>query len=107
MEAKTVSESMQDLADRIRVDEQQFDFYTGGNLVSSINGRIQAQTSTALTENTLQNMANATYEGMARALVESNEDYNPQFNVYVGNDKVYSGFSNYQDNKSNRYGVKV
>ena len=52
-------------------------------------------------------MTNATYEAMSRALIDNNEDYNPQFNVYVGNDKVYSGFSNYQNNESNRYGVKV
>lgn len=107
MEADSVSKSMQDLTDRIRVDQQDFEFYNDGNLVSSINGKINAQTAVALNDNTLQNMTNATYEAMSRALIDNNEDYNPQFNVYIGNDKVYSGFGNYQNNESNRYGVKV
>jgi phage-related protein len=105
--AYAVENSIQDLVNKTRVDMQAFDFYTGADLVSSVNGSISAKTSAALSENSLNSMANATYEGMLRALTENNEDYNPQFNVYVGNDKVYSGYANYQNNESNRYGVKV
>lgn len=107
MEANAVAQSVQDLVNKTRVDMQDFQFYNDSSLASSISGRIQSQTTVALNENTLENMTNATYQGMAKALTENTEDYNPQFNVYVGNDKLYSGYANYQSNESNRYGVKV
>ena len=105
--AWAVENSVQNLVNKTRIDMQDFEFLAGGDFASTVNGKISAQTAVALNDNTLQNMTNATYEGMAKALVENNDDYNPQFNVYVGNDKVYSGFGNYQNNESNRYGVKV
>lgn len=105
--AYAVEDSVQDLVNRTRVDMQDFSFDTGADFVSSINGKIQSQTAVAFNDNTLEEMANATYQGMARALIENNDDYNPYFDIHIGNDKVYSGYGNYKSNESNRYGVKV
>ena len=75
---------------------------SGPELIGNIGNRTAVANSQQITEG----IENATYNAMTRALNNSNGN-NPYFNVYVGNDKVYSGFSNYQDNVSNRYGVKV
>lgn len=105
--AWAVENSVQNLVNKTRIDMQDFEFLAGGDFASTVNGKISAQTAVALNDNTLQNMTNATYEAMSRALIDNNDDYNPQFNVYVGNDKIYSGYANYQNNESNRYGVRV
>lgn len=106
-EAQSVSNSMQKLANRIRIDEKDLNWNTNANLSSEVNKKINAQTAVAFKDNTLDDMANATYSAMSRALFESNEDNQPYVNVYLGNEKLYSGFSNYQNEESNMYGVKI
>ena len=82
-----------------------FDVYSQTDLAAIVSGKINTQTALALANDTAADMANATYDGISRALSENEE--NPIFNVYVGDDKVYSGYGKQQNRDSNMYGVKV
>lgn len=104
-EASVIDESMSGLAERMRLDKTDFDVYSQTDLAAIVSGKINAQTALALANDTATDMANATYDGISRALSENEE--NPIFNVYVGNDKVYSGYGKQQGRDSNMYGVKV
>lgn len=72
-------------------------------------GNIGNRTAVANKDQITDSIATATYNAISRALAEnrSDTDNTPYINVYLGNDKLYSGFGKYQNEESNMYGVKV
>lgn len=77
----------------------------GPELVGNIGRRTAVANQGQITEG----IATATYNAISRALAENrgNNGTNPQVNVYLGNERLYSGYSNYQDEQSNMYGVAL
>ena len=77
----------------------------GPELVGNIGRRTAVANQGQITEG----IATATYNAISRALAENrgNSNTNPQVNVYLGNERLYSGYSNYQDEQSNMYGVAL
>ena len=77
----------------------------GPELVGNIGRRTAVANQGQITEG----IATATYNAISRALAENrgNNGTNPQVNVYLGNERLYSGYSNYQDEQSNMYGVTL
>ena len=73
-------------------------------------GNIGHKTAVANQQQITDGIADATYNAMSRALQENNNSngtMNPQFDVYIGNDKVYSGFGKFRSQESNKYGVTI
>ena len=69
-------------------------------------GRIGNQTAVANNDQITASIAQAAYQAMSQALAENSDNDQP-INVYVGNDKLYSGYAKYQSRASNQYGVSV
>ena len=67
-------------------------------------GSIGNKTAVANNDQITQAIAQATYQAMSQALGE-NSDSDQPINVYIGNEKVYSGYAKYQSQASNQYGV--
>ncbi len=74
-----------------------------------IIGQIGNRTAVANKDQITEGIESATYNAMNRALQQNQrqDNTNPIFKVYVGNDKLYDGYGEYQDNQSNMYGVKI
>lgn len=77
----------------------------GPELVGNIGRRTAVANQGQITEG----IATATYNAISRALAENrgNSNTNPQVNVYLGNERLYSGYGNYQDEQSNMYGITL
>lgn len=78
----------------------------GPELVGNIGNKTAVANQSQITEG----IAEATYNAMSRALQEnngSNGELNPQFDIYIGNEKVYSGFGKHRSQQSNKYGVTM
>ena len=73
-------------------------------------GNIGRKTAVANNDQITEGIAVATYEAFSRALAEnkaSGDDTTPYFNVYVGNDKIYSGYAKQKNRDSNMYGIRI
>lgn len=76
----------------------------GPELVGNIGNRAAVANKDQITEG----IATATYSAVSRALQENNSgnnEINPYFDIYIGNEKVYSGYSKFRSQESNKYGV--
>ena len=69
-------------------------------------GKIGNKAAVANNDQITKSIAQAAYEAMNRALNENNNDNQP-INVYVGNEKLYSGYTKYQSQASNQYGISI
>ena len=81
------------------------DLFFAGEAGPEWVGSLGNQTAVANQDQMTSVLKYAAYEGFTQALRE-----NPQNNktdVYIGNDKVYSGYGNYQRNQANKYGETV
>lgn len=73
----------------------------GPELIGKIGNRAAVANNDQITEG----IARASYEAFSQALRENSSDQNQPINVYVGNDKLYSGYTRYANGQSNMYGV--
>lgn len=107
MEASSVSDSMKELSERIKVDSEGFNSYLNPSFNPNINSDFTSKMQ--MDNDMAQGFEEATYNAMTKAISESmnNQEISPRFDVHIGDDKVYSGYSTYQDKESNRYGVKI
>ena len=77
------------------------------NVTSNVIWNIANKASSANKDNTVSNMATATYSAISRALAENKSDSMQQIVVNVGNKTVYEGFGTYRDEESKRLGVNT
>lgn len=70
-------------------------------------GRIGNRTAVANKEQMTTSIENAAYRGVSRALAENSSDSTPHVVVNLGDEKIYSGYAQYQNRENNRYGVTV
>lgn len=77
----------------------------GPELVGNIGNRTAVANNDQITDG----IATATYGAMSRALQENrgSQELNPYFEINLGNEKLYSGYSKYKNQTSNKYGVKL
>ena len=68
-------------------------------------GSIGNQTAVANQDQMTNILMQAAYEGMSKALSEKSQL--SKTDVYIGNEKVYSGYGEYQNNQNNKYGTNV
>ena len=68
-------------------------------------GRMGNQTAVANNDQIKEGIREAAYMAMTQALSENNEGHKTE--VYIGNEKVYEGFSRYQNYQNNKYGVST
>lgn len=107
MEASSVSDSMKELSERIKVDSEGFNSYLNPSFNPNINSEFTSKMQ--MDNDMAQGFEEATYNAMTKAISESmnDQELSPHFNVYVGNDKLYSGYGKQQNRESNMYGVRV
>lgn len=107
MEADSITASMKDISERIQVDSQDFDSYLNPTFNPNINSNYTGKME--MSSDMSQGFEEATYNAMAKAITDSmsNQELSPYFNVYVGNDKLYSGYGKQQNRESNMYGIRV
>ena len=82
-------------------------FYANENGIPEMIGRIGNRTAVANNDQITKAIADATYSAFVQALSENSNNEGQPINVYVGNDKIYSGYARYQSQASNQYGVIV
>lgn len=75
----------------------------GPELVGNIGNR----TAVANKDQITTAIANATYEAISRALAENNQNNGQPIIVNVGNEQLYKGYTRYQNQQSNMYGINV
>lgn len=77
----------------------------GPELIGNIGRRTAVANQSQITEG----IATATYNAISRALAENKGTGNtsPYIVVNLGNEKLYSGYGNYQSEQSNMYGVAL
>lgn len=73
---------------------------SGPEMVGSIGNK----TAVANNDQITKAIAQAAYQAMTQALGENGNSEQP-INVYIGNEKVYSGYAKYQSQASNQYGI--
>lgn len=69
-------------------------------------GKIGNKTTVANNDQITKSIAQAAYEAMNRALNENNNDGQP-FNIYFGNERLYSGYTKHKSQASNQYGISI
>lgn len=82
------------------------DFFFANENGPEMVGTIGNKTAVANNDQITKAIAQAAYEAMNRALNENNNDNQP-INVYVGNERLYSGYTKYQSQASNQYGISI
>ena len=75
----------------------------GPELVGNIGNR----TAVANKDQITTAIANATYQAISRALAENNQNNGQPIIVNVGNEQLYKGYTRYQNQQSNKYGINV
>lgn len=70
-------------------------------------GQIGNRTAVANNDQITQGIAQAAYEGVSRAMAENSGNNRQPVNVYIGNDKVYSGYGTFANFQNNKYGANV
>ena len=82
-------------------------FYANENGIPEMIGRIGNRTAVANNDQITKAIADATYSAFVQALGENSGNSNQPLNIYIGNDKVYKGYTKHQSQMSNQYGVVV
>lgn len=59
------------------------------------------------TDNSIDSITKASYEGVSAAMKETSGRERQPINVYVGNKKLYSGYGQYANSESNRFGTRT
>ena len=70
-------------------------------------GSIGNKTAVANNDQITKAIADATYSAFVQALGENSGNSNQPLNIYIGNDKVYKGYTKQQSQMSNQYGVVI
>ena len=83
-------------------------FFANENGNAELIGNIGNRTAVANNDQITEGIAAATYNAFVRALSENKQSKEPQtIVVNLGNDKLYEGFGQYQDDMSNMYGITI
>lgn len=82
-------------------------FFANENGVPEMVGSIGNKASVANNDQITKAIADATYSAFVQALGENSGNSNQPLNIYIGNDKVYKGYTKHQSQMSNQYGVVV
>ena len=82
-------------------------FYANENGIPEMIGRIGNRTAVANNDQITKAIADATYSAFVQALSENGDNNGQPLNIYIGNDKVYKGYTKHQSQMSNQYGVVV
>lgn len=77
----------------------------GPELVGNIGNR----TAVANNDQIVESLIAGVYQGTSKAFQENrgSQELNPYFEINLGNEKLYSGYSKYKNQTSNKYGVKL
>lgn len=75
----------------------------GPEMVGTIGNRAAVANNDQITEG----IAKATYEAFSQAMRENSGKDKQPVTVYIGNDKVYSGYGNYVNRQNNMYGTNI
>lgn len=75
----------------------------GPELVGNIGNR----TAVANNDQIIEGIARASYQGVSEALRENKGNERQPVNVYIGNEKIYSGYGSYASSTNNMYGSSV
>ena len=75
----------------------------GPELVGNIGNR----TAVANNDQIIEGIARASYRGVSEALRENKGNERQPVNVYIGNEKIYSGYGSYANSTNNMYGSSV
>lgn len=78
-------------------------FYANENGIPEMIGRIGNKTAVANNDQITTAITNAVVQGMSNASSNSNTP----INIYLGNEKIYSGYTNHVNGENNRYGTNV
>lgn len=70
-------------------------------------GRIGNRAAVANNDQITEGISQATYEAFSQALRENKGGERQPVNVYIGNDKIYSGYGQYANSESNMYGAST
>lgn len=70
-------------------------------------GNIGTKAAVANNDQIIEGIRQASYQAFSEALKENNSDNRSQTNIYLGNKKLYSGYGEYADSESNRYGKRI
>lgn len=84
----------------------QGEFFLAREAGPEMVGSIGNKTAVANNDQITKAIAQAAYQAMSQALAENSDSEQP-INVYVGNEKLYSGYTKYQSQSSNQYGIIV
>ena len=82
-------------------------FYANENGVPEMIGRIGNRTAVANNDQITKAIADATYSAFVQALNDNGGNEGQPLNIYIGNDKVYKGYTKQQSQMSNQYGVVI
>lgn len=77
----------------------------GPELVGNIGNRAAVANNDQIVESLIAGV----YEGTSRAFQENrtNDDMQPYFEIYLGNDRIYNGYAKHKNNENNMYGVTL
>lgn len=81
------------------------DLFIANEAGPELIGRMGNQTAVANSDQIKEGIREAAYMAMTQALSENNEGHKTE--VYIGNEKVYEGYSRYQNYQNNKYGVST
>lgn len=70
-------------------------------------GRIGNRAAVANNDQITEGISRATYEAFSQALQENKSGERQPVNVYIGNEKIYSGYGRYANSESNMYGAST
>jgi phage-related protein len=70
-------------------------------------GSIGNKTAVANNDQITKAIADATYLAVSQAIKDSSENDGQPLNIYIGNEKVYRGYTKYQNQLNNQYGLMV
>lgn len=81
------------------------DLFLANEAEPELIGRMGNKTAVANNDQIKEGIREAAYAAMTQALSENNEGHKTE--VYIGNEKVYEGYSRYQNYQNNKYGVST
>lgn len=70
-------------------------------------GNIGNKAAVANNDQIIAGIAEASYQGVSQALKENKSNQRQPVNVYIGNDKIYSGYGSYANSQNNMYGTNI
>lgn len=81
------------------------DLFIANEAGPELIGRMGNQTAVANNDQIKEGIREAAYAAMTQALSENSQGHKTE--VYIGNEKVYEGYSRYQNYQNNKYGVST